>query len=347
MPERILALSKQVSDLATAKVKEIQKITLTTKILALNAAVEAAHAGEAGRGFAIVAGEVNSISKNITRVIEDLNHSLGERVGKLNDLGEQMVASVRGNRLSDLALNMIDIIDRNLYERSCDVRWWATDSAVVGCAAGNTPEAAEYCSSRLGVILDSYTVYLDLWVMDAQGRVLANGRPGRYRVAGRVNVGDKSWFRQALATADGAQFAVADVAVNPELGNAAVATYATAIREKGETHGRCLGVLGIFFDWAPQARAVVQGVRMEPEEAARTRLLLLDSRHRILAASDGQGLLSESFPLTAGNQAKGNYLDTAGHMVGYALTPGYETYRGLGWYGVVVQTPLNIKEIEV
>lgn len=26
-----------------------------------------------------------------------------------------------------------------------------------------------------------------------------------------------------------------------------------------------------------------------------------------------------------------------GVTVGYALTPGYETYEGLGWYGCIVQ----------
>ena len=30
---------------------------------------------------------------------------------------------------------LIDLIDRNLYERTCDVRWWATDSAMVAAAA--------------------------------------------------------------------------------------------------------------------------------------------------------------------------------------------------------------------
>ena len=34
-----------------------------------------------------------------------------------------------GDRLIEIA--GVEIIDRNLYERSCDVRWWATDSAVV------------------------------------------------------------------------------------------------------------------------------------------------------------------------------------------------------------------------
>ena len=30
--------------------------------------------------------------------------------------------------MDNLALNAIELIDRNLYERTCDVRWWATDS---------------------------------------------------------------------------------------------------------------------------------------------------------------------------------------------------------------------------
>ena len=49
---------------------------------------------------------------------------------KINDFSSILSNQVRGTRLSDLALNNIDLIDRNLYERSCDVRWWATDSSI-------------------------------------------------------------------------------------------------------------------------------------------------------------------------------------------------------------------------
>ena len=59
----------------------------------------------------------------------------------------------RGERMMDLSLNAIELIDRNLYERTCDVRWWATDSAVVDCAASPAPAAVTYASERLGVIL--------------------------------------------------------------------------------------------------------------------------------------------------------------------------------------------------
>jgi hypothetical protein len=81
---------------------------------------------------------------------------------------------------------------------------------------------------------------------------------------------------------------------------------------------------------------VVDGVRLTDEERARSRVLLLDHAGRILAASDRRGELSESFKLPGDAVDIGNYA-ADGLMVGYAITPGYETYRGLGWYGCIVQ----------
>jgi hypothetical protein len=144
---------------------------------------------------------------------------------------------VRGTRLADLALNLIEIIDRNLYERSCDVRWWATDSALVAACADQTPAALAFASTRLGIILDSYTVYLDLVVCDLDGRVLAHGRPERFAELRATSMVSQAWFRDGLATADGTMFAVADVYRAGELGGSTVATYATAIRAGGESQG--------------------------------------------------------------------------------------------------------------
>ncbi len=67
----------------------------------------------------------------------------------------------------------IDLIDRCLYERTCDVRWWATDSAVVDALAHATPHSYEYATRRLGVILKAYTVYLDLVLADHTGIIMA------------------------------------------------------------------------------------------------------------------------------------------------------------------------------
>lgn len=335
-PERIIELSRRVGGVADDKITQIGAITRETKILALNALIEAARAGDAGRGFAVVAGEVKAISERITEIAEELKTELAGSIAELGELGERMVQQVRGQRLADLALNMIEIIDRNLYERSCDVRWWATDAAIVGALEAKGADGARYAAERLGVILTSYTVYLDLWVADSEGRIVANGRPLRYPGVIGARVADAPWFQAAMATQSGEDYRALDIDVNPLLGNAQVATYATAVREGGRADGKPLGALGVFFDWQPQAAAVVKGVRLSDEEMRRTRCLILDARHRVIAASDEVGALRESFALKAGGK-DGYYAAEDGAMVGFALTPGYETYRGLGWYGVVQQ----------
>ncbi len=338
-PERIVSLSKSVSSLANDKIAQIARITAETNVLALNASIEAARAGTAGRGFSVVAKAVRTLSDRISDVSKDLSSELSGAIAELTALGETIVREVRGERLSDLAATVIELIDRNLYERSCDVRWWATDAAVVDALERPSEDTARYASRRLGVILASYTVYLDLWIVDAQGNVVANGRPDRYSGVQGTNVSREPWFVEAMATQNGEAFVAADVTEKPQLGGAQVAAYATAVRAGAETHGKPLGALGIFFDWKPQAAAVVRSVRFKEADRDRSRCLLVDASHRVIAASDDEGLLRTTFALQTDGKERGYYSNGDGEQIGFALTPGYETYRGLGWYGVVVQRP--------
>lgn len=335
-PERILDLSERLSSVAGEKIGEIARVNRAAKMLSINALIVAARAGEAGKGFAIVAEEFKKISTEIDAVAAALESQVRADLDELSAIGGAILSHMRGQRLADLALNAIEIVDRNLYERTCDVRWWATDSAVVACLAEDDEGARKYASERLGVILDAYTVYLDLWICDARGRIVANGRPSRYPNVIGQSVADARWFQEGMATATGDDFIACDIERCRALGDAPVATYATAIRAGGQAKGQPLGVLGVHFDWRPQAQAVVDGVRLTPEERERSRVMLLDQKGRVLAASDNAGVLSEVFPLDTSAGPMGSYAD--GEVtVGYALTPGYETYAGLGWYGCLVQ----------
>ncbi len=329
MQDDIIELTSEVERVTEEKIGLIDSIMRQTHLLSLNARIEAARAGNSGNAFAVVASEMGTVAKDIGVVSKELKMAIAGNVSVMADI----VGKFRGMRCQDLALNIIEIIDRNLYERSCDVRWWATDSAVVEAAEDPTPDRCRYASSRLATILRSYTVYLDLWIADARGRVIANGQPEKYRVAG-TDVSGTSWFRDAMNTRSGEEFAVADIAATSGLEGAAVATYATAIRERGKTDGRPAGVLGIFFDWTPQAKAVVTGVGLADEEKAQSRVLIVDAESRVIAASDGRGVLQENYVLDRAGSDRGFYTRD-GKLVAFALTPGYETYKGLGWYGVI------------
>jgi methyl-accepting chemotaxis protein-like sensor len=330
----ISRLTAEVNQIACEKTRSIQQITNQMKMLALNALIESSRAGAQGAGFAVVAQEVRGVGQQVETIAKELEGQLTRRTVNLMDSIARMTERSRGERMVDLSLNAIELIDRNLYERTCDVRWWATDSAVVDCAAEPNGAAVQHVSERLGVILGAYTVYLDLWLCDLDGKILANGRADRFNVVGH-SVAHHKWFQAARNLRSGDEYVAADIECQPLLGNAQVATYCASVRSGGKSDGTATGVLAIHFDWEPQARAIVQGVRVDADE----RVLLVDSNFRVIAASDGKGLLSERVPLSPGGRTSGFYRDRSGALVAFSATPGYETYKGLGWIGVIIGWP--------
>jgi hypothetical protein len=298
---------------AGEKIGEIARVNRAAKMLSINALIVAARAGEAGKGFAIVAEEFKKISTEIDAVAAALDSQVRADLDELSAIGGAILGHMRGQRLADLALNAIEIVDRNLYERTCDVRWWATDSAVVAGLADSDAAARRYASERLGVILDAYTVYLDLWICDARGRVIANGRPGRYPNVVGQSVAAARWFQDGMRTATGDDFVACDIERVRRPGRRAGRDLRHGDPRWRPGQGRALGVLGVHFDWRPQAQAVVDGVRLTTEERERSRVMLLDQKGRVLASSDNQGVLSEVFPLDVSAGAMGSYANGDHH----------------------------------
>lgn len=333
-PERIVTLSREVEALANRGISDIQMITRQTRLLAINALIEAAHAGKAGQGFAVVAEEVKVISERISKIAGTMTEDLQASVNELTALGEGMCFDVRGQRLADLSLNMIEIMDRNLYERTCDVRWWATDASLVDALKSGDEQNCAYACERLCIILDSYTVYLDIWVADTRGRVIATGRSTVYDKAMGANVSEMPWFKMALKHSSSDQYHAGNVGVEPLLNGAQTCAFSAAVRNQGSV----TGVIGIFFDWENQARSIINGVRLTDEERSRSCVMLVDAASYVLASSDPRSSLGQRIALTTKpGQANGYSVQPNNSLQGYSLTPGFETYPGMGWYGVIEQ----------
>jgi len=334
----VVKVVEQLADAMHTAINEIREINENAKLLSLNARIEAARAGSSGAAFGVVAQEMQGLSNKTASVADDMANKTQESISRLvNIIG----GNVRGTRLADIALNSIDLIDRNLYERTCDVRWWATDSALVDALTQPSDASAAFASKRMGVILNAYTVYLDLVLCDSTGQIIANGRPNNFSVVGR-NESKAAWFSKALATRSGNDFAFQSAHRSQLVGNESVLIYSATVRRHGEANEPILGALGVVFNWEALSSAVLQNASLNEFESQRTLRLIIDENFAVLASSRPlpfdfklpvqkiESLLSES---------KGYFLtdlDNKKVCIAYAKSPGFETYS-TGWNAILIQ----------
>lgn len=95
LAEKMDAMDVQVGHILGI-LNEVEGIAKQTNLLALNAAIEAARAGEAGRGFAVVADEVRSLSENtnkFSRQIRKLVGNVNESLRSAEDYIDRLAAT--------------------------------------------------------------------------------------------------------------------------------------------------------------------------------------------------------------------------------------------------------------
>jgi methyl-accepting chemotaxis protein len=110
--ERILAIVQQSQALQEAN-KIIATIAARTNLLAMNAAIEAAHAGETGRGFSVVADEIRKLAENSSSESKKIGSELKQIIQTIDHIVRDSASS--SNAFTDVS-NRVDETEKLVFE---------------------------------------------------------------------------------------------------------------------------------------------------------------------------------------------------------------------------------------
>jgi len=310
--------------------------------------------------------ELRNIRKNAARVTDDLSlivlngqivaakrdahefmpvlseiRVIGDRTRKVFDNSiTSLYATVLESLMSEVrfqAFLAVDIMDRNLYERANDVRWWALTSRFREILAqhSHTEDQRETLADILAYINSLYTVYTNLILFDSKRVIVAVSDPNEQHLVGTTLTADGG-FSDALGIRDSQRYVVSPFQSTHLYKDRPTYIYMTSVRSP--QCGRPAGGIAIVFDSEPQFSAMLEDALPRDEEGhvIKGSFAVFADRHGTVISASGGDLRpgqrieveGDFFALENGRRRSALIrYDSLDYAVGAAVSQGYREYK--------------------
>lgn len=253
-------------------------------------------------GQVMTAGQTGDLLK-----LKTVLDQISETGNRSNELFEQSIhdlyQTVLASSLQDAEFTahlLVDLLDRNLYERSDDCRWWALTLELRQGLAQPEADTPERIAAILGYINQLYTVYTRLVVYDRQGRIIAATGEGGAELAGQ-SISPEA-LNKVLALSNPQHYHVSPFETSALYEGEPTYIYHAAIRHP-EHEEQVVGGIGIVFDSGPE---LVNMLRSGLGGREQMQALFVDRQGRVLASTSAEHPIGSQLDLTAAALALGH-----------------------------------------
>jgi len=306
-------------------------------------------------------------NKQFSRALLQEIKKTGERTKEI--IAESMAKLTKTMALSDstlLADLIVDIMDRNLYERANDCRWWALtpDFRLLLSGGELTTQDSLKMSNILAHINKLYTVYTNLFVYDAKGLIVAVSQKSQQHLVGMRLT--KNWVEESLALSETSKYSVSDFEKSPLYENEHTYIYNAAIRSH-EDASVVVGGIGIVFDAKLQFAQMIEESlpKKSTEHTDALFCVLATQEQKIIASNNSQLRIGERFIIDSkffmlkNGESLSEIVEYEGdyYALGVKCSKGYREYKSasdeyvnniysfvFSYISNVAQTRLDIEE---
>jgi len=264
----------------------------------------------------------------------EVRKTFSSSIQHIHEIAYQTVQSEVGF-LSKIAM---DVMDRNLYERANDCRWWSLNEVFRSLLKkDNSNEAKREMTNVLVYINELYTVYTNIFVYDKNGTILAISNPAESLVLGK-NFHQYEDFQRALKLTKTQTYSVSEFNKSEFYNGRETYLYHAAVRDC-DNITEIIGGIGLVFDSEPEFLAILddflpKDVSGKPYDGAFA-MFVEESKKIISVTHNDLGLkVGDQFmaleKLSSNGRENGSCLMTLnglGYLVGYQYSQGYREYK--------------------
>jgi len=306
--------------------------------------------------------QANSIQHNLNRAIwngnikqsntkhfdnKKFSRSLLLEIRKTGENTKNIIGSSIANLTKTMVLGdtifladlIVDIMDRNLYERANDCRWWAltpTFRTILSKELISNSDRIEM-NEVLKYINSLYTVYTNLFIYDTDGVIVAVSNENEQYLVGKKL--SEKWIDESLGLEDTSKYNVSDFEPSTLYDNEHTYIYNASIRSS-EDETKIVGGIGIVFDSKDQFRAMIDESLPKDEHGSVKEgvfAVLTTDKKRIIASNDSNHTtgsildLDEKYFKLKPGKGMNEIITYNGHYyaLGVKCSKGYREYKSI------------------